>query len=491
MPTKIIFYVFTLLSVFVFPALSQHLIISDVTIVTPKMNGEVVTRNGQWVEIVEGRIAQISSSPITEGNGIRLIDGKGKYLVPGLMDSHVHTQTMPGLDWDNPELLPLQQAFLEQQPRSYLYYGITQVLDPSLTRHAVENFTSAPLNPDILFCGSAPIVGGYALINASLAESVRRKPYFIHQPHKDGPIPDGFDPENHTPEAVVGRMKADGAICIKVYIEDGFDLNSDWPMIGMDLLKRVRKAADKHGLLVVAHANALDMQEIALKADVDVLAHGMWNWLNESSKDKLPSAVQRIADEIVTSKTAYQPTLNVMRSLRDVNVPNHLETSGYDDVVPKVILEWYETTQGQWFAREMREGWGTSDLTVIYNRQTQVLEQGERVLSYLYQQGHPMLLATDTPPAPTYASQPGLSAYMELQAMHRAGVTLADLLKAATINNASTFGLEQNYGTVESGKIANLLLLNENPLATVKAYDSIDTVILRGEPIVRSRLTAK
>jgi imidazolonepropionase-like amidohydrolase len=487
---KIIIRAFTFLLVFAFPAKSQNLVISDVTIITPKKVNELVTQHNQWIEVVDGRIARISSTPLKQNDGSQLIDGKGKYLIPGLMDSHVHTQTMPGLDLGDPESLTLQRAFLTQQPRSYLYYGVTQILDPSLTPDVVANFKRAPVNPDILFCGSAPIVGGYALRDASIESAAKRKPYFIHRPTQDGVVPKHFKPEEHTPEAVVRRIKNDGAICIKVYIEDGFNLSSDWPFISMDLLKRVRKAADDHGLLVVAHANALDMQEIALKANVDVLAHGMWNWLNESSRNKLPKAIQYVADDIVKSKTAYQPTLNVMRSLRDVNVPDHMTTKGYTDVVPKCILDWYKSERGQWFAREMRQGWGTTDLARITDRQTQILEQGERVLSYLYQQGHPMLLATDTPPAPTYASQPGLSAYMELQAMHKAGVALPDLLKSATINNALAFGIEQDYGSIESGKSANLLLLTKDPLQSVEAYDSIERVIIQGVSIEREQLRA-
>lgn len=488
MPAKIIIFAFVLMVALVTPVRSQNMVISSVTIITPRIGDRVSTTHNQWVDIVDGRIAKISSTPIAVRTKSRLIDGKGKYLIPGLMDSHVHTQTMPGLDRSDPKLLPLQQAFLKQQPRSYLYYGVTQILDPALTPDAVASFESAPLNPDILFCGAAPIVGGYTLIGESIEQAIQRRPYFIHQPDQDGPIPDGFDPQQHTPEAVVMRMKDDGATCIKVYIEDGFGLNSDWPSISMDLLKRVRKAANKQGLLMVAHANALDMQDIALTANVDVLAHGMWNWLNETSQKGLPEAIQQMADKIVKTRTAYQPTLNVMRSLRDVNVPGHLSTDGYKTVVPKPILDWYRSEHGQWFAREMRQGWGTTDLSIIYDRQTQILEQGERVLSYLYAQGHPMLLATDTPPAPTYASQPGLSAYVELQAMHNAGVALPELLSAATLNNALTFGIEQDYGTINTGKIANLLLLTENPLVNVDAYDSIHTVIVHGQPIVRTQL---
>ena len=487
---KRMFLTFCLLAGLTGQVLSQNIVISNVTLVTPQANGDVVTKRNQWIDIVDGRIETISSTPIDNVSDKALIEGEGKFLIPGLMDAHVHTQSMPGMLWDKPELLPLQQAFMAQQPRSYLYYGITQILDPSLTPGAVAEFMSAPLNPDLMFCGSAPIIGGYALRVKSIKEAMQRKPYFIHQSEKDGELPDGFEPKDHTPEAVVKRMKKDGAICIKVYIEDGFDLRSDWPMISPDFLERVRKAADEQGLFVVAHANALDMQRIALDAEVDVLAHGLWNWLTESSSTGLPAAIKNVADRIINTHTAYQPTLNVMRSLRDVNAPDHLDYDGYKAVVPKAILDWYQTPQGQWFAREMRIGWGTSSLTAIYNRQTQVLQQGERVLSYLYQHGHPMLLATDTPPAPTYASQPGLSAYMELQAMHKIGVTLPDLLKAATLNNALALGIESDYGTVDKGKVANLLLLRQNPLKSINAYDSIEQVIVHGVPVQREHLKA-
>jgi hypothetical protein len=56
--------------------------------------------------------------------------------------------------------------------------------------------------------------------------------------------------------------------------------------------------------------------------------------------------------------------------------------------------------------------------------------------------------------------------------------------------NARKFGLEKDYGTVAAGKIANVLLLTENPLASVRAWNSIDKVILRGEAIEREELAA-
>jgi imidazolonepropionase-like amidohydrolase len=61
-------------------------------------------------------------------------------------------------------------------------------------------------------------------------------------------------------------------------------------------------------------------------------------------------------------------------------------------------------------------------------------------------------------------------------------------MAAATINNAKQFRIEKDYGTVEVGKIANLLLLESNPLDSVEAWSSIEIVILHGDPIARESL---
>ena len=72
--------------------------------------------------------------------------------------------------------------------------------------------------------------------------------------------------------------------------------------------------------------------------------------------------------------------------------------------------------------------------------------------------------------------------------MAEAGIPLADILAAATINNARQFNLATDYGTIENGKIANLLLLKDNPLKKIEAWNSIETVILHGMPISRETL---
>ena len=127
----------------------------------------------------------------------------------------------------------------------------------------------------------------------------------------------------------------------------------------------------------------------------------------------------------------------------------------------------------------------------VHRRHDLIISQGERATQYLYQKGLPMVLASDTPSSPTFAAQPGLSTYQELQHMAKIGISLKDILAAATINNAKAFRLDKHYGTIEPGKKANLLVLNSDPLESISAYNQIDKVIVNGLAIERQELRVK
>ena len=85
---------------------------------------------------------------------------------------------------------------------------------------------------------------------------------------------------------------------------------------------------------------------------------------------------------------------------------------------------------------------------------------------------------------------PGLNGYLEMQRLQKAGMSLTQILRAATINNAREFKLDSQVGTIEQGKIANLVLLKKSPLESVAAYDSVTTVFVHGKPIARNSLAA-
>lgn len=464
------------------------LLITGGTIISPVNKHQVETKRGYWLAIKDNRIVEVSSAKLLP-KAKQVVNAKGKFLIPGLTDSHTHLKRMPGLSLRYKNAKHMQSAFLNRQGFNYLYYGITQVIDPANTANGIERFKARGLSPDAFFCGAMPVLNGYNASHIKQEQLSEQRPYYIAQ-DKDPVISEQIK-QKHAVTKSVSRAANDGAICAKVYIEDGFDTASNIPMISRQNLNTLTSHAKSLGLPVMAHANATDMQDIAVNSGVNILGHGLWNWLEEQKLnygEALPPKVTKVLDEIIKQEIAYQPTVNVIRSLRDLMVVEHLNHQQYLTVLPQWQIDWYLSQEGQWFAREMFRDWGGVPIDFIVNKFSLKVINGLKVVKYLYDGGATILLGSDTPPAPTYASQPGLASYIELKSLFEAGIDLSGILAAATLNNAEAYQLQNDYGVLEVGKIANIVLLNSDPLVSVEAYDDIDTVILRGEPIKRSEL---
>jgi imidazolonepropionase-like amidohydrolase len=467
------------------------LLIENVTVVSPEQAKPSANRH----VLVRGeRIAAISAKPIAVSPETTRIDGRARFLTPGLMDSHVHVVTPPGLPLhtDDKAIAALAEAYAIQQPRSYLYFGVTQVLDLVGLPEGIARFKAQPVRPDFFRCAAVIVLDGYPTVWIDKSQRYKLVPDYVYEPANavTHPLPAGEDPARHTPEAVVGGIAASDARCVKIFIEDGFGPRTDWPLMSMPTLKRVVAEAHKHRLPVVAHANALDMQRMALDAGVDVLAHGLWNWNEYDESPGVPEAIAAHLRRIHAQKVGYQPTLRVLPGTADLFRKDTLEDPVYPKVVPPALLAWYATEAGGWFKKELQRDFGDMPESEIEQAQLRVGERGMRAVRYLAELGHPLLLASDTPSAPTYGNQPGYDTFREMRLMAESGVSLPAVLQAATINNARQFGLDRDYGTVERGKIANLLLLKSNPLESIDAWSEIDRVILRGAALEREPLAA-
>jgi hypothetical protein len=226
--------------------------------------------------------------------------------------------------------------------------------------------------------------------------------------------------------------------------------------------------------------------------DVDVIAHGTWNWLDDDNKPGVPEELASQLREVHRKNIGFQPTLQVIAGLGAQFDPATLEDPLYAKVVPPTVLAWYGTEDGKFFKNMEKGFWpkGMSEAQILdtYRR---IGDQGARALKYLYDLGHPLLLGSDTPSSPTFGNQPGYNTYLEIQMMARAGIPPRAIFDAGTINNARKFRLDKDYGTVERGKIANLLLLQANPLENAEAWGRIDKVILRGKVLERESLAAR
>jgi imidazolonepropionase-like amidohydrolase len=462
--------------------------ITDVIIVSPESLDHIEKGS---VLIENGRIARVDRNQSAKRPaGATVVSGQGQYLIPGLIDSHVHLASVPGMTFDQGvSKQKMVEEYFKQLPRSYLYFGYTTLVDLAVaSRQVLEDFRQTPLHPDLYDCGgSLPFANGYPM--SFLPPATRFKPFpnFIYDPKHADRIPAEYKPEDHTPAADVARVKSSGAICVKTYFERGFADDKNLPVMGPDILAEIRKLATQDGLVLMMHANGLEAQTFAADGSVDVIAHGMWHWGELDKKTEPPDEIKRLLDRIVDKRIGYQPTMQVLYGEMVYFDPEYLNMDDVAKVTPKELLEWFQSPEGKWFGKELNED-GAPDAAMLNGYEQGPLRRVRQVVAYLASKDANFVFGTDTPSSPTYGNLPGLNGYLEMKQMQKAGMSLAQIFRAATINNAREFKLESLLGTIEPGKIANLVLMKKSPLESVEAYDSITTVWLHGKAVPRDNL---
>lgn len=470
---------------------ADHTWITDVTIVSPENLGQIEKGN---VLIEGGNIVKVERGAGSKDySGAKVVSGKGQFLIPGLIDSHVHLASVPGMVDGQPGVpTGLIEAYFKQVPRSYLYFGYTTVIDLAVYDHKrLEAFQHAPLHPDQYDCGEPlPMANGYPMSFMPPEFRFKVFPNFIVDPGQASHIPSGLRTEEHTPAAAVARDKASGAVCVKTFFERGFGRDRNLPVPSAETFAQIRKATTGAGLVLMTHANSYEAQKFAVDGNTDVLAHGMWNWGEMDSLQDLPDEIRTLLDRIAERKIGYQPTLQVLQGLRAYFDPSYLKTPAMRKIIPGAMLDWFNSPEGQWFKKEIGSD-DAPDAAMQANLDQGPLRRARLAAGYLARKDTNFLFGSDTPSSPTYGNLPGLNGYLEMQQLQKAGLSLSQIFQAATLNNAKQFKLDKQLGTIEPGKIANLVLLNKSPLESIAAYDSIVSVWVHGKPVPRVSLEAE
>jgi imidazolonepropionase-like amidohydrolase len=464
--------------------------ITDVVIISPENLNHIDKGS---VLIKDGHILSVERNPrAKKPAGAVVFSGKGEYLIPGLIDSHVHLASVPGMPFDpGNSKEKIVQEYFQQLPRSYLYFGYTTLVDLAVVdQQVLDDFRQSPKHPDLYDCaGSLPIANGYPMSFAPPAVRFKSFPNFIYDAQQADHIPPEYKPEDNTPAADVARVKSAGGICVKTYFERGFASDKNLPVMAPDDLTQIRKAASENGLVLMIHANSFEAQKFAVAGNVDVIAHGMWNWGELNKKAELPDQIKQLLDQIVARRIGYQPTIQVLYGATAYFDPEYLKMKAVTKVAPKEMVDWFQSPAGKWFGREVNED-NEPDAAFVGKIEQGPFRRVRQVVAYLASKDANFLFGTDTPSAPTYGNLPGLNGYMEMKQLLKAGMSLEQIFKAATISNAREFKLESQLGSIEPGKVANLVLMKQSPMETVDAYDSITTVWVHGKEIPRDSLAA-
>lgn len=457
------------------------LVISNVTVISPERAAPLANA---YVRIVDDRIVEVSTAPLA---GERTIDGQDDFLIPGLIDGHVHLDVLPVLRPEDEAKHPgLAEALREQEPRSYLYFGFTTVVDLSRDPGFIAAWNAREVRPDAFFCGSAAMANGYPIVLLPPELGAVAFPYFLYDPAQAASIPASVDPAKHQPATVVERMAADGAICVKTYHEPGFGGARNLPNASLEQVREIITAAHARSMPVFMHANSIRAQQFAVEAGVDVVAHAAWNDSGLTGQGKA-QALDGIIAGIKAKGMAYQPTFRVLNGIGDMFDPALLADPRMAHATPPAALQWFATPDAEWMRREMVGDWDASRGTPPFVASS--LARGASIVAKLNAADARLVFGSDTPSASTYGNPPGLNGRLEMQYWIDAGVSEEALFRALTLGNAELFHLDDR-GTIEAGRKAHMLLLSQNPLESVAAYDSIVTVFSNGVAIPRADLSA-
>ena len=474
-------------------AVPQNLRIVNVTIVSPESAQELASAT---VTIREARIQSISNTAIAPPpNGstdVQTLDGSNLYLIPGLIDSHVHLGGIPGMTDEQEKAHPdIARAARDQLPRAYLYSGFTTLIDLISTPEGIARWKSHDPAPDTYFCGGAALMDGYPSNYLPKESRYSAMPYMLVEARPGSPLPPGVKASEHTPQAVVTRMKADGAICVKTFFERGFGGQHNLPVPQANTIRSLVRAAHEAGLPVLMHANSLEAQTFALDTGVDIIAHGLWNTDEKAKPGELTALEQSVLDRVIAADVGWQPTLQVLYGLRNLFDDATLNDSRLTRVLPGSLIDWYRTPEGRWFRDSIvAESPELAAPPAAANMLSGPINRVAAATGYMARHHGRLLFGTDTPSSPTYANPPGLNGWIEMGHLVDAGVTPEQIFRAATLSNARALKLDGDIGTVQVGKRANLLLVRADPKKTIQAYQEIVKVILGGRVLNPSALAA-
>jgi imidazolonepropionase-like amidohydrolase len=449
---------------------SEAICIGNVTVVDP-IDGEMPD---QTLIIEDGKIRRMgpaNSFRLDEKNTI--VDGRGKYLMPGLWDAHVHF------------------AYLEELAPSmfdlFLAYGITSVRDTGGKIDFVKKWKAASeANPS-----GAPRV----MIAGPLLDGT---PTVYDGSTADYP-PLGLG--SKTPEDVVAKVAE--------LDEQGVDLLKAYEMLSPEQFRSVLAEARERDLLVTGHV-PLSMDVIsAAEAGLNSMEHirnlemsmaGNWEELREERRQLLAAGREEVGG-ILRSRIHTTQRVRAIEAITPEQEAKVLQALADHEVwqIPTLTLiraglylpfrrsDW--RTSMQYLPPQMEQQWleGISSFasTGMNDNQKTYRNWCFSMIPKIHEAGIPIMAGTD---CPIFFLTPGLSLHEELWNLEEAGIPTDEVLKTGTINPAKYFGMEDELGRVQEGYWADLLLLDANPLEAIRNTQKIRAVIKQGKLYDREML---
>ena len=420
----------------------EFLAIRNVTVIDGTGAGP---KTGMTVVIAQSQISAIGTDgSVDYPSSARVIDGTGKYLIPGLWDMHVHLR-------DLGETLPL-----------FVINGVTTVRDMGS-----EVQKTVVLRQQI---EAGVLVGPRIKTSGMMVESSSWVAQYVDLMRDQGAC------DQEVEEFLRTRILVGDPDRARVIVDSLTALGADFIKIrhaeSPEVFAAIAEAATDAGTHLVGHYVWILSLEETADGGQRSIEHNILPGFNERS----PEQKREIFDALLRNDTHLVPTL----------VTNAAETQPIETV--GAIVEDAEGSidvRNRYVSRKIRRGWiETVELNAADEERPppevirQMMASSNQFLDEARLAGVKMMAGTDVPTTGTYF---GFSLHDELTLLVETfGMTPMEALRSATAVPATFMGLDAEVGTIVVGKRADLVLLDADPLADIRNTRRIDTVISHG-----------
>ncbi|HTS36955.1 MAG TPA: amidohydrolase family protein [Candidatus Solibacter sp.] len=406
------------------------------------------------VVVRDGKIAEVddaSAAASGKQHGIT-VNGTGKFLIPGLWDMHVHIVFGDWFPRGKEVTLPL-----------FVANGITGVRDMGSDLETLQAWRKE--------------ISAGTLIGPRIVMS--------------GPMLDG--PQPRFPSSIAIKTPDDGRRAVDDLKKRGADFIKLQSLIPRDAVFAIADEAKKQEITFVGHVPDAVRASEASDAGQKSFEHliGIFEGSSPLEDEFIKGAksegkflstydaarAAKLFELLAKNHTWQCPTLVWERGGNLIELTDFAK----DERAKYVPAYWKDVTWKR-FTEQVMHDFNTDDLATRKRFVAKELE----VVNAMHKAGIPFLAGTDTPPG-VYIF-PGFSLHEELQRFVAAGFTPLEALQTATLNPAKFFGRENELGTIEKGKLADLVLLDANPLDDIRNTQKIAGVVANGRYFSRADL---
>lgn len=421
------------------PAFATSIHIDDVTVID---GAGGAPSPHMYVAINDGRITMVADHEVAPAPGATWINGRGKFLIPGLIDTHVHLRGAADPSKTGKGKANRHEG--EQALASFLYSGVTSIYD-------------AGNDPDFIF----------ALRQDERAGKIAAPRIFATGGIVTYPGSHGASPYatlvDDWPEALpaIEAHAAHQPDMVKFTLEErGWGARPLIPMLPVDLLQRLVEFYNNKGIRTTVHTSSELRAREAIFAGVDTLAH--------------PVIQGPITDEFAqlmgAKKIPMSSTLTIGENYsRLAEHPDYLDQPLYRASLSAAEISDLKTKTRQDY-QDRNWTWWMKIMTPIAQENVRKIDAAGGIIA----------LGTDQTIGP--------AVHREMELLVAAGIAPVEVIRIATHNAAVFLGKEEEFGRVAPGLRADLVLLNADPAADINNAKNIAAVIKNGVIVDRKSL---